>query len=96
MIKTYFFIFGCVRVFDRSLYILPFLQEILKEDAKNYAALLLIGAAYQDDNPPMAVKYLKKATECSKDPIHAYQGLLKCAPIDEIPEIAKNYLKAAP
>lgn len=55
-----------------------------------------MGAAYQDTDVQMAVKYLRKATECSKDPTHAYQGLLKHAANNEIPAIAAKLLVYAP
>lgn len=73
------------------------IKEILQEDPKNYTALLVMAAAYQDTNVPLAVKYLRMATECgSKDPTHAYQGLLKHAPNNEIPAIAAKLLQYAP
>lgn len=73
------------------------IKEILQEDPKNYTALLVMAAAYQETNVPMAVKYLRMATECgSKDPTNAYLGLLKHAPNNEIPAIAAKLLKYAP
>lgn len=68
----------------------------MQEDPKNYTALLLLAAAHQDTNVSAAVKYLRQATECSKDPTHAYLGLLKHAPNNEIPAIAAKLLKYAP
>lgn len=55
-----------------------------------------MAAAHQDTNVQVAVQYLRTATECSKDPTHAYQGLLKLAPNGEIPAIAAKLLKYAP
>lgn len=43
------------------------------------------------------MKYLKYAVECNpKDPKFAYQGLLRCAPVDDIPDVAMNLLKYDP
>lgn len=43
-----------------------------------------------------AVKFLKEALKCSKDPTFAYIGLLKCAENDELPEICRKVLEHAP
>lgn len=80
-------------VIDRSCFDL---QEVLQVDPKNYTALLLLAAVYQDTDVPAAVKCLRKAVECSKDPSAAYLGLLKHAPNNEIPAIAEKVLKLAP
>lgn len=44
-----------------------------------------------------AAKYLYKATECSGgDPSVAFNGLLKCVPNTELPEVCRRYLQRVP
>lgn len=43
-----------------------------------------------------AAKYLYKATECAGDPSVAYNGLLKCVPSTELPEVCRQYLQRVP
>lgn len=43
-----------------------------------------------------AAKFLYDAIECSGDPSAAFNGLLKCVPIHEIPEVCKKYLERVP
>ena len=69
----------------------------MREDDKNYMALVLIGAAYQDIDKKQAVKYLKTALTCTKEPpIVALQGLSNCAEINELPDIYEKLLTLTP
>ena len=72
------------------------LQKILKEDAENYMALLLMGACYQDTDKREAANYLKRALTCSSDPTVALQGLANCADDADLPDVCARLLQLTP
>ncbi|XP_031639627.1 tetratricopeptide repeat protein 37-like, partial [Contarinia nasturtii] len=71
-------------------------HDVLNVDPMNYHANLLIGAINQETNPTKAAEHLYKATECPGDASVAFQGLLKCVPNTEMPDVCKKYLQRVP
>ncbi|XP_055603206.1 tetratricopeptide repeat protein 37 [Uranotaenia lowii] len=71
-------------------------NKILKEDAQNYMALLLMGASYQDMDRKEAAVYLKRALDCGNDPTVALQGLLNCVEDKELPDVCGKLLNLTP
>lgn len=59
-------------------------------------ALILIGAAYQDTDKAISVKYLRKALANTNDPLIALQGLSNCVPNEELLEIYERLLELTP
>lgn len=59
-------------------------------------ALLLLGAAYQENDKQQASKYLKLALKVADDPTIAIQGLANCADNVELPDIYNKLLKLTP
>uniref|UniRef100_A0A182JS18 Tetratricopeptide repeat protein 37 n=1 Tax=Anopheles christyi TaxID=43041 RepID=A0A182JS18_9DIPT len=71
-------------------------NKVLKEQNDNYMALLLLGASYQDSDKKEAGAYLKRAVNCSSEPIVALQGLVNCADDTELPEVCEKLLTLTP
>lgn len=71
-------------------------NKILKEDAENYMALLLMGACYQDTDKREAASFLKRALACSSDPTVALQGLASCADDADLPDVCGRLLELTP
>ncbi|XP_062562962.1 tetratricopeptide repeat protein 37 isoform X2 [Armigeres subalbatus] len=71
-------------------------NKILKEDAENYMALLLMGASYQDTDKKEAAAFLKRALTRSSDPTVALQGLANCADDVDLPDVCSKLLELTP
>ncbi|GAB0091750.1 tetratricopeptide repeat protein 37 [Sergentomyia squamirostris] len=71
-------------------------KGILKKDAGNYMAHVLLGAIYQNTSKEEAANYLRKAVSLSKEPISALQGLAQCVPDEELPGVLENLLDFTP
>uniref|UniRef100_A0A1B0CTC3 Tetratricopeptide repeat protein 37 n=1 Tax=Lutzomyia longipalpis TaxID=7200 RepID=A0A1B0CTC3_LUTLO len=72
-------------------------KDILKQDPRNYMAHVLLGAIYEKDASKIeAEKYLRKALTLSNEPLAALQGLARCVPIHDTPEIYGRLLELAP
>nr|XP_029718671.1 tetratricopeptide repeat protein 37 isoform X2 [Aedes albopictus] len=71
-------------------------NKILKEDAENYMALLLMGACYQDTDKREAANYLKRALTCGSDPTVALQGLANSADDADLPDVCGRLLELTP
>uniref|UniRef100_A0A182PIB7 Tetratricopeptide repeat protein 37 n=1 Tax=Anopheles epiroticus TaxID=199890 RepID=A0A182PIB7_9DIPT len=71
-------------------------NKVLKEQHDNYMALLLLGASYQDSDKKEAASYLKRAVNCTTEPIVALQGLLGCADDTELPDVCEKLLTLTP
>ncbi|XP_065092594.1 tetratricopeptide repeat protein 37 [Ochlerotatus camptorhynchus] len=71
-------------------------NKILKEDAENYMALLLMGASHQEADNKKAANFLKRALACNNDPTVALQGLANCADDADLPDVCGRLLELTP
>uniref|UniRef100_T1GXD9 Tetratricopeptide repeat protein n=1 Tax=Megaselia scalaris TaxID=36166 RepID=T1GXD9_MEGSC len=72
-------------------------DDILNSDSKNYMALLLMGASYQENDKEKAAVYLRRAVkESPENPTVALQGLSSCAEVEELPNIFGKLLSLVP
>uniref|UniRef100_T1GX98 Uncharacterized protein n=1 Tax=Megaselia scalaris TaxID=36166 RepID=T1GX98_MEGSC len=81
----------------RTLLVFMFWLDILNSDSKNYMALLLMGASYQENDKEKAAVYLRRAVkESPENPTVALQGLSSCAEVEELPNIFGKLLNLVP